>query len=266
MPEKEPQFFRKEEVPEEVPKEAQEKKEIKPEEKTKVPEEDERKIKEIKEELEKLKREELKANSESREDPKRFLGFEKLTQPNEDIKKIAEGLRMKTEQQTLENVLSFLGENLKHIDLEKENPKEWKKLFNKRTVEEIFETKTSYGCTDTAALFLALTRSCEIPAKFIEGKRIGKSGTHSWAQIFMDEKWIDVDPTQGVKGIEFKPEESEHGPYKIISESLGPSDSVISSYEDWRKVEKAWDYKKNTFKKGYETLSKSCLKFLQKEK
>jgi hypothetical protein len=41
--------------------------------------------------------------------------------------------------------------------------------------------------------------------------------------------------TANNKGIEFKPEESKHGPYKTISESLGPSDSLISSYKDWKK-------------------------------
>ena len=124
-----------------------------------------------------------------------------------------------------------------------------KKLFNKRTAKEIFESKTSYECTDTTALFLALVRECGIPAKFIEGKRLGKSGSHSWAQIFVEGKWLNIDPTQGSKGMDFKPEESEHGPYKIISESLGPSDSLISSYEDWKKIEKMWNYKRGTFKK-----------------
>lgn len=209
MPEKEAQFFRPEEI-----SERKEEKEVGPE-----------------------------------EDPRRFLEFEKLTQPNEDIEKLAKGLRGKTEQQTTENVLSFLGKNLKHVDLEKEDPKEWKKLFNKRAVEEILEEKTSYGCTDTTTAFTTLMRLCEVPVKFIEGKRIEKSGTHSWAEVFIDGKWVDVDATQGIKGMEFKPEESKHGPYKIISESLGPSDSLISSHKDWRRVEKAWDYKKNRFKR-----------------
>lgn len=192
------------------------------------------------------------------EDPKRFLEFEALTQSSDDIKKIAEKFRSDGEFQRIENILSFLGErkNLNHVDIERKNPKEWKKLFNKRTAEEIFESKTSYGCTDTVTLFLTIARECGIPAKFIEGKRLVKSGTHSWAQVFMEGKWINVDPTQGIKGVEFKPEESKHGPYKIISESLGPSDSLISSYKDWKKIEKMWDYKKNTFKKEIEKLEK----------
>lgn len=192
-----------------------------------------------------------KEDLESLKDSKEFLEFEKMTQPNEDIIKIKEKFLGGTERQTVENILSFLGEeeNLKYIDLERENRKEWKKLFNKRTAGEIFESKTSYGCTDTATLFLAFVRALGIPAKFIIGKRLGKSGTHDWAQVFMDAKWVNVDPTQGSKGMGFKPEESRHGPYKIISESLGPSDGLISSYEDWKKIEKAWDYKKNAFKK-----------------
>jgi len=195
--------------------------------------------------------EEKKEGLGFQEDPKRFLEFEELTQPSNDIKKLAEKFRSGGELQRVENILSFLGEkkNLNHVDLERENRKEWKKLFNKRTAKEIFESKTSYMCTDTATLFLAIARECGIPAKFIQGKRVGKSGSHSWVQIFVEEKWLNIDPTQGSKGMDFKPEESEHGPYKIISESLGPSDSLISSYEDWKKIEKMWDYKNNVFKK-----------------
>ncbi|MBZ1345439.1 MAG: transglutaminase-like domain-containing protein, partial [Candidatus Nealsonbacteria bacterium] len=174
--------------------------------------------------------------------------FERLTQPNEEIKKIADGLRGKTEQQTLENVLFFLEENLKHIDLERENPKEWKKLFNKRAVEEILENKISYGCNDTATAFTTLMRSCGIPIKYIEGKRIGKSGTHDWGEVFVDGEWKSVDPTQGREGLKFDPKKVKHGPYIKISESLGPSDSMITSYEDWIRLEKLWDYKKNILK------------------
>lgn len=198
--------------------------------------------------------EEKKEDLESHEDPKRFLEFEKLTQPSDNIKEMAERFRSGEELQKVENILSFLGDekNLNHIDLERKNRKEWKKLFNKRTAEEIFESKTSYGCTDTATLFLAIAKECGIPAKFIAGKRLEKSGTHSWVQVFVEGEWINIDPAQGHKGMEFKPEESEHGPYKIISESLGPSDSLISSYNDWRKIEKMWDYKKKTFKTKFE--------------
>jgi len=199
-----------------------------------------------------------KEDLESHEDPKRFLEFEELTQPNNDIKKLVERFRSGEESQRVENILSFLGEekNLDHVNLEKENPKEWKKLFNKRAAEEIFGSKTSYRCTDTTVLFLAMARECGISAKFIEGKRLGKSGTHSWAQVFVEGKWINIDPTQGSKGTEFKPEGSKHGPYKIISESLGPSDGLISSYGDWKRIEKMWDYKKNAFKKEIEEVQR----------
>jgi len=196
-----------------------------------------------------------KPESEAGEDPKKFLEFEKLTQPNEEIIKTTESLRGETEDESVKNILSFVWDNIKNIELEKENRKEWKKLFNQRSSEEILKTKESYGCTDTAGLFVSLARKCGIPTKFIEGKRINKSDTHSWAQIFAGNKWIDIDSTQGLNGLEFKPEESEHGPYTIISESLGPSDSLITSYKDWRKIEKDWDYKTNTWEKGKEPKS-----------
>lgn len=188
---------------------------------------------------------------ESREDPRKFLEFEKLTQPNENLTKLAESLRGETEGKTVESILSFLEENLENINLEKKNRKEWKKIFGQRSTQEIIESKKSYGCIDTTALFVSLSRICGIPTKFIEGKRIRKSGSHCWAEVLIDGKWVDVDPTQGIEGIEFKPDESKHGPYVKISESLGSSDSLSAfSYEAWKELEKAWDGKKGTFKKN----------------
>jgi hypothetical protein len=199
---------------------------------------------------------EIKSEIETKpeENPEKFLEFEKLTQPNEEIIRTAESLRGATEEESVKNILSFIGneDNLKNTPLEEKNKKEWKKLFNQRSSEEVLKTKESYGCTDTAELFISLARKCNIPTKLIEGKRIGKAGTHSWVQIFNENKWIDIDPTQGIRGTEFNPEESEHGPYVVISKSLGPSDSLITSWEDWRKIEKDWDYKTNTWEKGKE--------------
>jgi len=182
------------------------------------------------------------------EDPKRFLKFEKLTQPNEEIKELAERFRNSEEMQTIIEILSFLEKNIKHVDLERENLEEWKRAFRKRTAEEILQSKTSFGCGDTTTLFLSLIRAAGIPAKFIDGKRVPKTGAHSWARVFIEKKWIDIDPTQGVKGLKFDPEKSKHGPYVVISESLGQSDSVITSYENWREIEERWDYEKNKFK------------------
>lgn len=267
-------------------KEPTREKKIGPAEEIKIPEKkepteagDNLKLKQIRSELKKLQKAEASEKlpeikkeekiEERVEDPRNFLKFEKMTQPKENLTKIAEGLRGKTERETIENTLTFLGDNLKNINLEQENPKKWKETFRKLEAQEILKSRVSYGCTDTTVLFLTLIRGGGIPAKFIEGKRIGKSGTHSWAEVFIDGKWIGVDPTQGIKGMEFKPDESDHGPYKVISESLGPSDSMITSYKDWRKIEKAWDYKKNVFKKeiiGFSFPKKEMKRFKNLEK
>lgn len=65
-----------------------------------------------------------KNESEPKEDPKKFLEFEKITQPTEDIIEMAKTLKRNTEGKTLENVLNFLGKNIKYFNLEMENPKE----------------------------------------------------------------------------------------------------------------------------------------------
>jgi hypothetical protein len=175
---------------------------------------------------------------------KKFLDFEKLTKPNEELKRIAKSLCGKTKKETAINILNFLKKTLRYVDLERKDPKRWKKLFRKRSARQILKTKISYGCGETATLFVALCRLCNIPAKFVEGKRLKKSGGHSWARIWLDNHWVDVDPTKGKEGINFDPEKAKHGPYIVLSESLGPSDSAITCYQDWRRIEKSWNYRK----------------------
>lgn len=179
---------------------------------------------------------------------KKYLGFEKFTRPNEDLKKLAKKLLDERAENTVNNILNWIEKNIKGVNLEEEDYKKWKKTFACRKVSEIFREKTAYGCTNFTQLFCVLLRLCGIPAKFVVGKRIKASGTHVWARVHVIKGWVDIDPSQGLRGWNFNPDQGLPGPYTVISESLGPSDSAHPSYEAWRQLEQKWDYTKGKFR------------------
>jgi hypothetical protein len=179
---------------------------------------------------------------------KKFLGFEEFTRPSDNLRKLAKILSGRTQQETINNILFWIEKNIKPIDLERKDHEKWRETFGKRKVTQIFKERTAYGCGNYTQLFVTLARLCGIPAKFVHGKRIWESGTHVWARVFIKGRWIDIDPSQGAKGWDFNPAKAIHGPYRIISESVGPSDSAVPSYQAWKDLEKRWDYTKGDFK------------------
>lgn len=125
---------------------------------------------------------------------------------------------------------------LRHERLEHTNKEEWKRVFRKRSAEDILKSGVSYGCTDDAVVFVALARSCGIPAKYVTGKRVCRQGGHNWAEVWMDGRWTDVEPQYGKPDYDYVNDRS--GPYCVLSRSLDPADSVMTSYEDWLEIEK----------------------------
>jgi transglutaminase/protease-like cytokinesis protein 3 len=65
------------------------------------------------------------------------------------------------------------------------------------TVEQILQTKSGV-CSEFATLFNALARVAKIPSSIVHGYAFGdydKFESHAWNMIFVDNKWIFVDPT-----------------------------------------------------------------------
>ena len=65
------------------------------------------------------------------------------------------------------------------------------------TVEQILQTKSGV-CSEFATLFNALARVAKIPSSIVHGYAFGeydKFDSHAWNMIFVDNKWIFVDPT-----------------------------------------------------------------------
>lgn len=85
-------------------------------------------------------------------------------------------------------IVSYVNKNIKY-DLN---------YFGKLlTVEQILQTKSGV-CSEFATLFNALARVAKIPSSIVHGYAFGdydKFESHAWNMIFVDNKWIFVDPT-----------------------------------------------------------------------
>jgi len=167
------------------------------------------------------------------EEQVRFLGNGRLSVPNNELIEFAETLKGDTSQQTIKNILEFVSK-FPHEELESTNNILFRIRFAKRSASEIFVTGVAYDCCEYATLFVTLCRVHKIPAKFVTGKRIGKSGTHRWPEVFHEGRWKAYD---AVNGQEFDPATSTHGPYRRISESLDAGDSAVRSWMGWGLLE-----------------------------
>jgi hypothetical protein len=137
-------------------------------------------------------------------------------------------------ESTVKNILGLVC-HLKYENLEESDKKTWKKIFRKRSAEEILDSNVSYGCSESTTVFAAFSRACGIPTKFITGKREGKSGGHTWAEVLIERDWVAVNPSSGKMPYDYRNDTT--GPYSVLSESLDAADSAMKGYEDWLDVE-----------------------------
>ena len=50
-------------------------------------------------------------------------------------------------------------------------------------------------CQDYAHILIALCRQQGIPARYIAGFMIGEGATHAWVEVYVNGKWLGIDPT-----------------------------------------------------------------------
>jgi len=106
-----------------------------------------------------------------------------------------------------------------------------------RTAQEIWESKTMASCTDYTLLFVTFARQIGYPATFLHtaednyikqlknNKNCHHDG-HSFCEVFYENKWILVDPTN--KKIEFT-----YNPQKLIlTYNIGPGNIYIPYFRD----------------------------------
>lgn len=121
------------------------------------------------------------------------------------IKDIAENFRG-TDLEKVIQILDWINDKIKI------KRKEKKKLFRKRTSEEVIRDGFATGCTDLTIVFISLARASGIPTKYVEvveGIDFKKKGDelkgsvkgHVFAKCLINEKWRVVDPTEGTLDI-----------------------------------------------------------------
>ncbi len=70
--------------------------------------------------------------------------------------------------------------------------------FGRSTLDTLSSGKGT--CSEYSNVFIALMRNQDIPARMVIGKMYRKS-YHSWAEVYIDGKWIAVDPQMGKFGV-----------------------------------------------------------------
>lgn len=50
-------------------------------------------------------------------------------------------------------------------------------------------------CQDYTHVFLCLCRLAGVPARYVAGMMLGEGETHAWAEIWLEDHWIGMDPT-----------------------------------------------------------------------
>ncbi len=111
------------------------------------------------------------------------------------------------------------------------------KLFRRRTASQIVQDGTITGCTDSTLIFVALSRACGIPAKYVETVNEGWLNSsddtsiqgHQYAQVWIEEKkeWIWIDPMGGRIDISSPEDENK----KIFRTGLDSWDIGITDFE-----------------------------------
>lgn len=119
-----------------------------------------------------------------------FLNDEKyIEKDNENIKQKALELKGKNTEQTLKNIYSFVNSKVKYIG------------YNSKDIGALITLFTKSGdCTEFSDLFVALCRSNNIPARFVEGLTLDYNDTpkHCWVEVYMNKYgWVRFDPTTG---------------------------------------------------------------------
>lgn len=157
----------------------------------------------------------------------RWLKEGEQTKATARVLKIAKKIKGK-EINSVVQILEWIQNNIK--ELRNINKGKKTELLRRRTADQIIKDGFSTGCGDYTLVFVALARAKKIPTKYVEAMSMKwKKGQslqgHAWAEVFVDNKWIVVDPT--MVSIHFK--------------RRGKVPSSISGYRIFDKGLDAWD-------------------------
>lgn len=152
----------------------------------------------------------------------------RLTKKIKEISKSFKG----TDFEKIVKILEWINRKLKPSPKQKENAT---KILARRTVDKMIKDGFYSGCHDAAVVFVTLARSVGIPAKFLEGidKINPQDRGHCVSEVFINERWIIVDPIPRV--IYIIPRRSNF--YKknyLVGEGLDSWDVGVKSFDDWK--------------------------------
>lgn len=123
-----------------------------------------------------------------------YLKVGELTQCNAEIKSKAQQLSEGADNDLIiiGTIAQWVHKNIEYdLGLSGEiKPDQW-----------IFENRRG-TCVEFSTLFISMCRSLGIPARSVSGLSYGgdKWEAHSWAEVFLGERWVPVDPTNNQVG------------------------------------------------------------------
>ena len=151
---------------------------------------------------------------------KKYLKREQyIEKDHKHIRAKAKELKANTAQQTVENIYSFVRDEVKYSG------------YNPEDIGAVRTLKSRKGdCTEFADLFVALCRANRIPARVVEGLTIhyGNTPLHNWAQAYLEPHgWVSFDPTPGNSSTFTEMQN------KYVQLSSVRNDDIINNYHFW---------------------------------
>lgn len=126
-----------------------------------------------------------------------YLGDRKgLNLDSSLIQTIARKIQGRSDEETIEHIMIFIGNNIKYSQ---------KGVYRPGTLEVL---KRKYGlCADKADLMIAFCRANGIPARVMTGylipklnQNLGKKHKHAWVEAYLEDYgWVPFDPTNPAK-------------------------------------------------------------------
>lgn len=143
-------------------------------------------------------------------DKDKYLDSGSLTEPFMSIDELNKLLKAEEQKRINNNkspniIKSLM--NIVHDNVTYSKEKNIQDQKFKRTAKEIWESKSTSGCTDTAVVFATLARQLNIPTTILHtaqqewvnklktGQDIKMHTGHTFCECFYQHEWILVDPT-----------------------------------------------------------------------
>ena len=159
---------------------------------------------------------------------------------------LKEGEQSKITPRIKEIAKKFKGDNLEKIfqmlnwidkNVSSEDDKKMvDKIFASRTAEELINEKNETGCHDTTLLSVTFLRALGFPTKYVFGtdKEQPNKGGHCVAEVYIDRKWIMIDPT--FFQLNLLPYRSNfYRENHIVKKGLDSWDCGVKTIGDWHK-------------------------------